>query len=968
MAAQPKAKVIIQGDATSIIRESKRASQAMGDLGKDITRAFESGAGKSKSILTGLAQEAGQIFGTLKSPLVLASAGLAAVTAAAYKVGQAVFTVGPAFDKSMANVATLLDTTKINMKGLGDQVIALALKMGRSPALLADALYQWISAGGDVSQGLGEFGQAVTASIAGVTDATTAVDGITTILNSYGKEARDAGHVSDWMFQVVNKGKIDFTQLAQSIGLVAPTAKGAGVGMDELGAAIATATAQGIRPTSAMEGLRSAIANIIKPSDAAITTAKLLGIQWGVQALRAKGLSGLLKDVREKTKGNTEAMAQLFGDISGLNVVLSLTGEGAGMFADNLLVMQDAAGSTDQAFAKQKDTWTETAQGLAAVGDAAATWIFNKFKPILVEAGQWVINNWPAVLAELEQTGSNLAGIVSVGLTPFKLAWDAAKGAAATVVDLLRLDLKGAAADAGGALQALGTDITGFKQTWESITIPPWAKVLAEIGVTIVGAKLGVEGLTVALKLITPVLEGLTGLLDMMAAGSLVGFLSSIGKLIGKLIGGDGLAVALAAAKEAFAELLVGIIGTVDTAVATIPVWGWIAAAVIAAAGLIYANWDKIGPFFHDLWDGIKLAFTVGLAETKTAITQTLPEWWAAFQNWLSTTLANIGKWFADLPSNIAAGVVNVGAWLGQEIPKWGYAFGQWLGTTLVSVINWFLGFGAKIATSVAYAAGWLSVEIPKWAKAFGQWLGDTWTAITTWFDALPAKLLGLLTTVATFLTTTVPSLWNAFSAWLGDLETTLTTWFSALPGKFVSWLQAVVDAIPGLINAFIDKGKELANAIWQGMKDSIGNFFSTIPSKISDIATQVKNAFTQGQADARGGSTGTTPVPGHAAGGIFSTPHLAWVAEGGEEEAWVPRSRAAQFLPTIAKWAGAMAGGVAMPSMSLAGAGGGFGGGLSIGNLTVIVQAPPETDNPRAFGAAAGDALFERVARMIKV
>ena len=55
---------------------------------------------------------------------------------------------------------------------------------------------------------------ATEASIGGVTDLETAVDGITSVVNAYGEEAISASKASDLMFTAVKLGKTDFTQLS----------------------------------------------------------------------------------------------------------------------------------------------------------------------------------------------------------------------------------------------------------------------------------------------------------------------------------------------------------------------------------------------------------------------------------------------------------------------------------------------------------------------------------------------------------------------------------------------------------------------------------------------------------------------------------------------------------------------------------------------------------------------------------
>ena len=71
-----------------------------------------------------------------------------------------------------------------------------------------------------------------------------------------------------------NKGKTTFGELASSIGGVAPTAKAAGVGVDQLLAGVASLTANGVGTSEAMTGIKAALSNVIKPSSEAEKMAK----------------------------------------------------------------------------------------------------------------------------------------------------------------------------------------------------------------------------------------------------------------------------------------------------------------------------------------------------------------------------------------------------------------------------------------------------------------------------------------------------------------------------------------------------------------------------------------------------------------------------------------------------------------------------------------------------------------------
>ena len=83
----------------------------------------------------------------------------------------------------------------------------------------------------------------------GVTDLSTAVDGITSVVNAYGSDVVSATEASDLMFTAVKNGKTNFEQLSKSLFNVVPVASALGVSFEDVTAGISSMTAQGV-PTS----------------------------------------------------------------------------------------------------------------------------------------------------------------------------------------------------------------------------------------------------------------------------------------------------------------------------------------------------------------------------------------------------------------------------------------------------------------------------------------------------------------------------------------------------------------------------------------------------------------------------------------------------------------------------------------------------------------------------------------------
>lgn len=315
-------------------RPSKEAIDSMRRMGREATN-----AGKDIQNAGKVISKAGS---TLTKTITLPIAGAAT---AAIKMSND-------FETAMAKVSTIADTTKTSMSMLKEQVINLSNAMGVEVTGLAEAQYQAISAGVDTASSVDFIGIAVKAAKGGFTDTTTAVNGLTTVLNAYKKGADEAAAVSDQMLVAQNFGKTSFGEMASSMGNVIPIASSLDVSTQELFSSIAVLTKNGIATSESVTGLKAAFSNILKPSSDAAKYAKSLGLEFNAAHLQSVGWAQMLQEIKEKTGGNTEAMGRLFGSTEALNSVLVLAGKGSGDFSAAMEMMQKSTGATQAAYEK----------------------------------------------------------------------------------------------------------------------------------------------------------------------------------------------------------------------------------------------------------------------------------------------------------------------------------------------------------------------------------------------------------------------------------------------------------------------------------------------------------------------------------------------------------------------------------------------------------------------------------------
>ncbi len=291
------------------------------------------------------------------------------------------------FETAMREVNTMMNLSSQQFKELSGEVQALASDMGVDAVDSAKALYQAISAGVPKDNAVEFLRIATKAAIGGVTSTATAVDGLTTVLNAFKMPVSEAERVADIMFTTVKGGKTTMEELSQSLFNVAPIAAASGVKFEEVSAALSTMTKQGIPTTIATTSLRQALVTMQKPTADMAVAIKSLGYETGQSMLDSLGLAEAFYQLRGYTKGSNEMLMKMLGSVEAGQAVLSLTGDSAQMFADDLAAMSKAAGASDAAFQEMEKSTARQMEHLQAA-----------FKDIQITIGNVLLPGLTALL------------------------------------------------------------------------------------------------------------------------------------------------------------------------------------------------------------------------------------------------------------------------------------------------------------------------------------------------------------------------------------------------------------------------------------------------------------------------------------------------------------------------------------------------------------------------------------------
>lgn len=326
------------------------------------------------------------------------------------------------FDTSLSKVNTLADKSVTSMSKLKAGIYDIAKQTGKSATDISDALYEAISANVKTEDSLKVTLAAANLAKTGFTDTATAVNVLTTIMNSYQMSADEVVTISDKLLKVQDLGKTTVGEFGDSFGKVAGLAKEAGVQLDEVLASVSTLTKVNGSASESITGLKAAISNIIKPSAEASELAKKLGINFNASALQSEGFAAFLQDVQKKSHGNIETMAKLFGSVEALNTVLVLTGSGADSFSGDLSDIQNASGKTEESLNDLKGTGNNFKDSLVNL-QTTLLQIGDALSPVIdLLSGVFnVISNIPGPILKLITVGLLLVGAIKA-VTAIKAA------------------------------------------------------------------------------------------------------------------------------------------------------------------------------------------------------------------------------------------------------------------------------------------------------------------------------------------------------------------------------------------------------------------------------------------------------------------------------------------------------------------------------------------------------------------
>lgn len=299
----------------------------------------------------------------------MAAAVTAAFTASAVRAGE--------FERGLVEIGTLMDgDVRPAIAGMRAELMQMSVQFGQTLGTLTKARYDIVSAGfSDAAASANVLRESARLAVAGVSTVAETADLLTTAINGLGLSAGDASRVADVLFQIVRKGKTTMSELAGAMGPVFATARTAGVQLEDLGAVMATLTANGVNVAEAAVSLNAVMRAIAAPTDEAGAALDKLGINLD------GGLMPALRGLASASSEGLRALSQFIPSIEALRAA-AVAATDIEKLTGNFKAMEESSGQVSRAVGMMADTLPFKINQLKAALDNLVVTIGTEFLPI----------------------------------------------------------------------------------------------------------------------------------------------------------------------------------------------------------------------------------------------------------------------------------------------------------------------------------------------------------------------------------------------------------------------------------------------------------------------------------------------------------------------------------------------------------------------------------------------------------
>lgn len=252
--------------------------------------------------------------------------------AAALPIGAAgLVYYGKELNQALASMSTLLTPTingfdglSVAMDAAAKSAINVSNRFGVDVVDVVKSFKDALSSGVDAKD-LERFGMATGVLATALGEDIGKTTGLlTSFKDNYNLTITEMLSLSDKLFNVVDVGKVNVSQMNNTLGRVIPIAQSAGISINDMLGSFAALT-RGMSTNQAVTALGNTISQIISPSEKAKKAMDALGIAYGDAAFKSRTLAEVWQEILDKTGGRGDLLAQMFPEMQANRGISFLT-------------------------------------------------------------------------------------------------------------------------------------------------------------------------------------------------------------------------------------------------------------------------------------------------------------------------------------------------------------------------------------------------------------------------------------------------------------------------------------------------------------------------------------------------------------------------------------------------------------------------------------------------------------------
>jgi TP901 family phage tail tape measure protein len=366
-------------------------------------------------------------FGTETMNRTKAVAGIALATGGAVATAAFAKSISTAadFEAQMAKVGAKAEATNAEMQSLSKTALKLGASSSLSASEVAIGMDELAAKGMNARQIIEAMPGLIAASEASGESLEVVSNVVTSALNSFGMQAKEASKVADIIAMSANKSAADVLDLGYSFKYAAPIANTLGISLEELSAATGLLVDKGLAGEQAGTALRMALVRLSSPPKDAQKALNKLNISATDSNGKFKSLIKITEEWNKATKNLTDSQkvdyaSTIFGTEAS-TAMLSLFESGADKIREMTKALEESGGVAEVAAHKMKDNFAGAKEQFFGAIESAqisfGTPILDVLEDTFNGLSYVIENNLPAI----ENAGKAVANVLDNITKPFQV-------------------------------------------------------------------------------------------------------------------------------------------------------------------------------------------------------------------------------------------------------------------------------------------------------------------------------------------------------------------------------------------------------------------------------------------------------------------------------------------------------------------------------------------------------------------